>query len=54
MARLAGRSYQLFKGADLETRAMILDVWAKRKGSQIKLDWTSDLPPVAEWRGSLA
>ena len=54
VARLAGHSYALFKSADLEKRAEILDVWAKRKGSLINLDWTRDLPPVAEWSGSLA
>ena len=53
VARLAGHSYQLFKGADLEERATILEVWSKRKGSLIRLDWTDGLPPVAEWRGSL-
>ena len=43
VARLAGHSYQLFKGADLEERAAILEVWSKRKGSLIRLDWTDGL-----------
>ena len=53
VAQLAWRSYQHFKGADLETRAMILDVWAHHKGSLIRLFWTNgDLPLVAEWQGT--
>ena len=55
VARLAGHSYQLFKGAELEERAMMLEVWSKRKGSLIQIpDWSEDgFPPVVEWRGSL-
>ena len=54
VARLAWRSYQHFKSADLEKRAMILEVWAHRRGSLIRLFWTNgDLPLVAEWQGSV-
>ena len=40
--------------AGTSKRALILDVWAHRKGSLIRLFWTNgDLPLVAEWQGSV-